>query len=210
MNAALKTITDNEADQLLERLYEGWITPKQQRNGIRNHLMALLMLDAGLRVGEVVSLLVTSLYIQDEPVHTLQINKNIAKKRAERLVPLTTRIRKAIKIMAEFWWEKDRECMMNPAFFGNDVCKPLTVRQVERIIKDASLSAFGREIHPHILRHTFATRLVATCPTRIVQTLLGHKSLQSTQVYTHPNNSHLKAAIDSIDCEKNGQNSQQT
>lgn len=210
MNATQKTITDDEANKLLNELLHHWGTIQQKRNGIRNQLITLLMLDAGLRVGEVVSLLVTSLYIQGEPVHTLQINKSIAKKRAERLVPLTTRIRDAIKIMAEFWWTENRECMMNPAFFGNDVCKPLTVRQVERIINTASFLAFGREIHPHILRHTFATRLVATCPTRIVQTLLGHKSLQSTQVYTHPNNSHLKAAIDSIDCEKNGQTSQQT
>lgn len=210
MNAALKTITNDEAGKLLTEVIHGWGTLTQRKNGIRNHLITLLMLDAGLRVGEVISLLVTDLWIQSEPVHTLQVNKYIAKKHAERLVPLTTRIRDGVKIMSEIWWEEARHCTMDYAFFGNNPCEHITVRQIERMIKQASFMAFGREIHPHVLRHTFATRLVATCPTRIVQTLLGHKSLQSTQVYTHPNNSHLKAAIDSIDCEKNGQTSQPT
>ncbi|GAH96402.1 unnamed protein product, partial [marine sediment metagenome] len=55
-----------------------------------------------------------------------------------------------------------------------------------------------REIHPHILRHTFATRLMSKTSMRVVQELLGHKNLSSTQIYTHPNNADLQEAIDSL------------
>jgi integrase/recombinase XerC len=53
-----------------------------------------------------------------------------------------------------------------------------------------------------MLRHTFATNLMRTTNARVVQQLLGHKNLSSTQIYTHPNQQDLKKAIDSLPGEK--------
>lgn len=76
---------------------------------------------------------------------------------------------------------------------------PISTRQVHRIVNFAFLKAIGKVVHPHMLRHTFATRLMRVTNSRIVQELLGHKKLTSTQIYTHPNSDDLKKAIDKMD-----------
>ncbi len=85
------------------------------------------------------------------------------------------------------------------AFYPDSPTHHITPRTIQRIIKKASFQAFGREIHPHVLRHTFASRLMRTTNIRIVQQLLGHKSIQSTQIYTHPNHDDLTTAIKSLE-----------
>jgi len=77
--------------------------------------------------------------------------------------------------------------------------RPLTTRQVERIIRTAALKSIGRPVHPHVLRHTFASKLMSVCNERIVQELLGHQSITSTQIYTHPNEDDKKKAIQDVE-----------
>ncbi|GAH73030.1 unnamed protein product [marine sediment metagenome] len=60
------------------------------------------------------------------------------------------------------------------------------------------MTSLGRPVHPHILRHTFASRLMRTTNARIVQELLGHQHLSTTQIYTHPNQDDLKKAIEQL------------
>jgi len=170
----------------------------QHRNGIRNYLMCLLMLDAGLRVGEVVKLKINDLYIAGSPVSSLQIRKEISKSKHERLLPLTGRIQETICLMYEKWW-MDFGCQGKGfAFYSMCSLHPLSTRQVQRIVERHSLLSIKRKIHPHVLRHTFGTRLMRQVNSRIVQTLLGHKNIQTTQVYTHPNNDDLTNAIERI------------
>jgi len=161
--------------------------------------MAVLMLDAGLRVGELVRLHQLDLAFADSISTSVLISADISKSRFERVVPLTSVAISAIRHMVEFFW-----CTGNPspdsfAFYQVDPLKPLTTRQVERIIRSAAMDAFNRPVHPHVLRHTFATRLMRTTNTRIVQKLLGHRRLSSTQVYTHPTQEDLQVAIKGID-----------
>ncbi|GAH69734.1 unnamed protein product, partial [marine sediment metagenome] len=53
--------------------------------------------------------------------------------------------------------------------------------------------------HPHMLRHTFASKLMRVTSMRTVQELLGHSSITSTQIYTHPNEDDKKKAIKGLD-----------
>lgn len=179
-----KTLTTEEQTKLIDAL------PNR-----RNQLMACLMLDAGLRVGEVVHLLQTDLVISDKPVTVLRLSKEDTKNKRERMIPLSVRIRHLIEVMHDFVWNHFDYDPANYAFYIYGPEKPITTRQVQRIIKSASLSALGRSIHPHMLRHTFATRLMQSSNIRVVQELLGHRDIRSTQIYTHPNHEDLTKAI---------------
>ena len=79
----------------------------------------------------------------------------------------------------------------------NNKAVPLSDKSFQNLIKKITLLAVGRPLSPHNLRHTFATNLCRVTNTRVVQELMGHANLQSTQVYTHPNKADLQKAIDS-------------
>jgi len=191
-------LTLDEQDRLLTALIREEPNAKRTNNGLRNYTMALLMLDAGLRVSEVSKLLVTDLWVEGASVTSLIVSKEIAKKHRERTIPVSARLQLAISHMGELDCPMPGNGTIAYAFFNSNTYLPLSPRQIQRIIKQAAIRSIGRPIHPHALRHTFATRLMRTSPIRIVQKLLGHASIQSTQIYTHPNDEDLKNAIKSI------------
>jgi len=164
--------------------------------------MALLMLDTGCRVGELVQLEQSQLIFNSTPVNSLTIFKHQAKNKHERTIPTSSRLRDALEQMSRQWWTTDHDRGTPYAFYATWCMRPLTVRQAQRIITSAGKLSIGRDIHPHLLRHTFATRLMTKTSMRVVQELLGHKNLSSTQIYTHPNSEDLKKAIDSLDKKK--------
>lgn len=205
-----KTLTYEETVKLLNVFALQYTTPTATRRAVRDYTMTLIMLDAGLRVSEVTKLLINDLIIQGEPVTTLCVRTAIAKRKHERLVPLTERLQYQISQMNKCVWSTLGYSSSNYAF-----CPPwhnvaLTPRQVQRMIAHASLVSIGRAIHPHVLRHTFASRLMRLTNTRVVQELLGHAHLSSTQIYTHPNEDDKKKAIDLLGSPKPNSISQQT
>lgn len=198
MKTQLKTLTPLECSQLLRCLQQpsnGNVPPRVYH---RNYTMALLMLDAGLRVGELIQLRQDQLWYINGPVGSLVIEKLQAKNKRERTIPVTLRLHDAIDRMHRDWWTADFQGAIQHAFFRSSCQYSLTTRQVQRIIKAAGAQSIGREIHPHILRHTFATRLMSKTSMRVVQDLLGHSNLTSTQIYTHPNNADKQEAIDQL------------
>lgn len=196
-----------EAYKLLNELAYHKDNTLDHKRSMRNFCMALLMLDAGLRVGEVVRLFQTDLIISGEPVTSLCISAKISKNKTQRIVPLSIRIRDSLKIMQALWWTNPEQNPVDYAFFPIVPTHHISTRQVQRIIKDAAIRALGRPIHPHVLRHTFASNLMRITNARVVQELLGHKQLSSTQVYCHPNQTDLTKAID--DLGKNSVNNSQ-
>lgn len=200
-----QVLSDVEAETLIQNLRTDCLMGKDGLDAFRNQMIGLLMLDAGLRVGEVVTLTISQLWLCNEPSKAVRVSAHLTKTGVTRTVPLSTRLQELARQMWSFLWYKDGKGPTDYAFYGNTKDKHISVRQVERIIKRVSLNCIGRPVHPHILRHTFATRLMRTASTRVVQELLGHKSLQSTQVYTHPNSEDLRNAIDSLN-----RNSQKT
>jgi len=83
---------------------------------------------------------------------------------------------------------------VSPALFLNRYGGKLTERSVQKMLeKYAKISGIGKRIHPHMLRHTFATHMLdGGADLRVVQELLGHANLSSTQIYTHVTKSQAK------------------
>lgn len=194
-----QTLTCLEAENLLLEFQRIAANRRKKCINIRNYTMALLMLDAGLRVGELVKLAHSDLWPNDQPAETLLIRSEIAKNKNERTVPLSLRIQRAIRQMDVQWWDREPEHPYLYAFYSHNPGRPLTTRQVERIINKAGVHVIGRNVHPHVLRHTFASRVMRTANIRVVQQLLGHTTLTSTQIYTHPNQEDKRNAIDQME-----------
>jgi site-specific recombinase XerD len=154
------------------------------------------MLETGLRVAELTHLEVGDLWYGDEPVENLVVRPAIAKRNEERTIPVSGKLNTAIRNIQAKHWALDGCNYTAYAFYMNSPKEKLTTRSVERIIKNAAALGFRKIVTPHTLRHTFATRILAKSNTRIVQTLLGHKCLSTTQRYLHPSAETLKAAID--------------
>ena len=193
------TINTTEQKQLLDELLYAPSLRQPEHTRIRNHCMALLMLDAGLRVGEVTRLLITDLLLGNEPVKALYLTGDHTKNHRERTIPLSTRLQKSINVMKDFAWRSLKTSPGAYAFWSYNCACPLSTRQVERIIRRAAISAFGRPIHPHVLRHTFASKLMRVTSAPVVKELLGHQNLSSTQVYTHPSEDDKTDAIKSAE-----------
>lgn len=193
-----KTLDANESNRLLQNLLTQHGSFGYNHLCVRNHTMARLMLDTGIRVGELVKLRIEDLYFGGGPVHNLIIHAGVAKNGKERIIPISERLCIALNGMHDHYWSKLSPDPQHYAFFCELPTLPLSVRQVERIISSAGMAATGRKITPHTLRHTFATKLMRKTSMRVVQELLGHAQLTSTQIYTHPNQEDLKNAIDSL------------
>jgi integrase/recombinase XerC len=197
-----KTLTDQEIDALFKALEAA------PRNALylRNYCIISLLYDCGLRVGELVQLRFSDFVCGHQMAQSLRIRGEIAKCGIERVIPLNIRAKGAI--LAYHIDELKRlQPHLNadpqgPSFFdrfafrsGLTSLEHLSTRQVERMVQQTGLIAIGREITPHSLRHSFGTRLAAVAQINVVRTLLGHKNLSSTQVYTHATTADLQAAI---------------
>jgi len=193
-----KTLTVEECRQLLEILSSRTGTPGQIRKGIRNQAVALLMLDAGLRVSETTGLRVSDLMFNGRPVTSLIVRAEIAKNHKERQIPVSERLAEALSLMDLNYWTPILPNSGAFAFIEGKSNKPICRRQVHRIIGKAAAKAFGRDVHPHMLRHTFASRLMRVTDMRTVQAMLGHSNITSTQIYTHPNETDKHSAIEKM------------
>jgi len=198
MQKTPKTLSGIEAEKLIEQLGKHTNTWSSKHKAARNKLIGLLMLEAGLRVGELSKLKVSDLIFATRPVTNLILSKEITKRNRERTVPLSERIQIAIDENYENLWLGSYPVILCWAFGGSKYSEHITIRQIQRIIENASIIALGKPIHPHILRHTFASRLMRITNIRVVQELLGHESLQTTQIYTHPNHDDLTNAINGL------------
>ena len=202
MNRPIKTLSPEQSDRLVACLQVSLGSSNNVSCVSRDQCMILLMLDAGLRVAEVSKLRRRDLWFGQGPVVDLTVPAEIAKNGIERIVPLSSRLREAIISLHETHWksqvfppEKDM------AFFGRDTFS-ITTRQIQRIVKTWTFAATGESFNPHALRHTFATRMMRRTSMRTVQMLLGHVSITSTQVYTHPDIQDLRRAVNGEDATK--------
>lgn len=157
--------------------------------GIRNKAMLELMYASGLRCSEVVNL---QLYNIDLNQMILLIH---GKGNKDRYVPFHEYARDwLIRYIEEARTNLMLKNEGHNFVFVNKFGNPLTNRGIEDII-DRITRQYDptKKIHPHTIRHSFATHLLnAGADIRTVQELLGHENLATTQIYTHITNDHLK------------------
>jgi integrase/recombinase XerC len=149
--------------------------------GARDRALLELLYATGLRVSELVGL-----RIEDVDLSARQV-RTVGKGRKERIVPFGRAAAEAVKA-----WLRERTAMRPsakdaPYLFLNARAGRLTDRSVRRVLDRALLAAeVPRHASPHALRHSFATHLLAAgADLRVIQELLGHASLSTTQKYTH-------------------------
>ncbi|WP_072659410.1 tyrosine recombinase XerC [Mariprofundus micogutta] len=143
----------------------------------RDLALLAVMYGCGLRVSEVVGL-----NLHDIDMHQFEL-RVFGKGRKERIVPLP---QGAIQYLQAYLAERIAPAE-EQAVFLNKYSKRLSVRSVQRMLKDRALTT-GADISvtPHRLRHSFATHLLAGgVDLRAIQELLGHASLATTERYTH-------------------------
>ena len=157
---------------------------------VRDRAILELLYSSGLRVSEVEGLNTDDLNIREALV------KARGKGKKERIVPVGGKAIEALKsylIERALFKKKKAIAGSDTALFLNKNGERLTNRQIRRIVvKYARLTGIEGQIGPHTLRHTFATHLlIGGADLRVIQELLGHSSLSTTQKYTHLDIGHL-------------------
>lgn len=146
---------------------------------IRNKAIIALLYSSGLRVGELVKLRPEDIYMS-----TMQVYVTKGKNHRDRFTILSAR---ALELLNEYWksYPVKREFLFVSL---DEPHEPLKVSGVEIMIRTVGKDA-GLHVHPHTLRHSFASHMIENgVPVSYVQSMLGHRCLESTQVYIHISN----------------------
>ncbi len=160
--------------------------------GQRNRAIIETLYSCGLRVSELVNLKITDLFFNDGLI------KVLGKGDKERLVPIG---KKAIKEISLYFHNrkglKKIDKKWENILFLNRNGGRLTREMIFTIVKRAAQAAgIKKTISPHTLRHSFATHLVERgADIRVVQEMLGHESILTTEIYTHLDRQYLKDTI---------------
>lgn len=186
-NKLVKTLTDSELESLITAPLS-----------ILHKTIITILADTGLRLAELCALQTSDLWLLGEPLNALEVRAEIAKNHESRVIPLSIRVTQCVAQLHDYLWSPHSAFAPHYAFFRSKPHLPLTHRNVQRIISNAGYYTLHKKVTPHMLRHTFATRLMRRVNIRVVQALLGHKSLSSTQIYTHPATQDLQDAIDAL------------
>jgi integrase/recombinase XerC len=180
----------------------GLLNSVKEKLGLRNSMMLRVFLFTGVRVSELCGLKIDDVFFGGKVKAYLTVSSAIAKLGAAREVPLNDKLRNDLQAYyQDKIYSGHTESVLPgcPLFTQHkNTVAPLTPRQVQRVVKMAGESIGIPDLHPHALRHTFATALMRITDMRTVQSLLGHKSLQSTQIYTHPSSDDMTKAVNGL------------
>ncbi|MBA7608303.1 Tyrosine recombinase XerD [subsurface metagenome] len=168
-------------------------------NSTRDYTMIFLALSTGLRCSELIGLFIEDIAPFGDVGTVLTVPSRIAKRKVKREIPLNHETRNILTAWLKIRKSIDR--ILTPSSFlftSRNTNKPLSTRDFQRIVKRISTAVLGRSITPHVLRHTFATQVLKQSNTRVVQKLLGHARVQTTEIYTHINSEDTRAAVDKI------------
>ncbi|MHA1994199.1 MAG: site-specific tyrosine recombinase/integron integrase [Candidatus Hodarchaeales archaeon] len=174
-----KTISVEETLQLLR-------TP----DNIRDRTILFLLYGTGMRVSELSNLNIDCVDLDNRMLRIIGGKGN-----KDRLIPLPDVL---IPIIEEYM-ENRRQDSLTSALILNRSGDRLTSRSIQRLVKKYREQADlqDKKLTPHTLRHAFATHLLAnSVDIRVIQELLGHASLSTTQLYTHVSLAHLRKSYD--------------
>ena len=152
--------------------------------GLRDKAILEIMYGCGLRVSEVVGMKISCLYLKEGFVRV------VGKGDKERLVPIGEMAVDAVQAYVEARpaaadAESDDILFLNR--FGRSLSRQSVFKMIQR---QALLAGIRKEVSPHTFRHSFATHLVENgADLRVVQEMLGHESITTTEIYTHVDSS---------------------
>ncbi|OHR19451.1 tyrosine recombinase XerC [Corynebacterium sp. HMSC034A01] len=187
VNRPLPTVVKGErAGELVEA---GTADDAHPAEYLRDRAMLELLYATGIRVGELTGLNLGDVDLARGLAHVT------GKGNKQRVVPFGDEAAAAVSE----WLEFGREELAGdtPAMFVGSRGGRIDQRQVRRIVERAGQRAGVEDVSPHTLRHTTATHMLeGGADLRVVQEMLGHTSLQTTQIYTHVSAQRLKRVYD--------------
>jgi integrase/recombinase XerC len=177
------SLTPDEAAQLLDGKDEGDLA-------LRDKALFELIYSSGLRLAEAVGLDPPDVDLRERTVRVT------GKGSKTRVVPVGAQAAQAIEA-----WLAARAVLARPgetALFVNQAGRRIGPRSVQTALKALAVArGLTRNVHPHVLRHSFASHVLQSSgDLRAVQELLGHASISTTQVYTHLDYQHLAKVYD--------------
>ena len=172
-----------------------------------------MLYSCGLRVSELITLKLSDLFFEDSFIRV------VGKGDKQRLVPISPDAIDAVKCYLEWRWQVLQRAKpgrgkhkvsnnlkvsteSNSLLFINRRGGKLSREMVFLIVKDAaSVAGIDKSISPHTFRHSFATHLIENgADLRVVQQMLGHESILTTEIYTHVSKqAWMKDILDAID-----------
>jgi site-specific recombinase XerD len=159
-------------------------------SNLRDRAVLYLLYGTGMRVSELSDLNIENLDLKDKIIRIVEGKGN-----KDRLIPLPDSI---VPILEEYL-EARRKDKDTSALILNRSGQRLTSRSIQRLVKKykEQVNLQEKKVTPHTLRHAFATHLLAnSVDIRVIQELLGHASLSTTQLYTHVSLAHLRKSYD--------------
>ena len=179
-----ETITVEQAFELLDQPFPS--TPV----GLRDHAMLEVLYGCGLRVSELCGLDVSECYLDEGFVRIL------GKGSKERLAPIVGSAVSALETYLQLGRPTlSATCSADDAdavFYGTRGSR-ITRQIVHRVVERAGTAVGIVGLHPHTLRHAFATHMLAGgADLRVLQEMLGHSDISTTQIYTHVDREHIR------------------
>ncbi len=177
-----KTLNENEVELLLESI--GTDTPL----GMRDRAILELLYASGLRLSEIINALLENMYLEEGFIRVT------GKGNKTRVIPVGKRARQTI----EHYLQSGRPKLVKPKtsshIFISVRGTKLSASRIWQIVRErAKRAGLGNSVHPHQLRHSFATHLLSGgADLRIIQEMLGHADISTTQIYTHVDERRLK------------------
>lgn len=159
--------------------------------GIRDYAVLEILYSCGLRVSEASNLQINQINEQEEIINIL------GKGKKERIVPIRKSALKAVKTYINEVRNKHLVIDNKAVFIGKNGKRMSRQALYNIVVNNAKLAGIQKEIHPHTLRHSFATHLLDNgADLRVVQELLGHTNIGTTQIYTHVTTKTLVKSYD--------------
>jgi len=164
--------------------------------GMRNSIMLYLLYVSGMRVSELINLTVHDINFETGFISVL------GKGGKQRMIPIPFAMIDLLKnyilsLHNDFFIHKNNKSYVFPIIYGKKV-KPLSRQSCWIILKRLCMQAgIKKSVSPHQLRHSFATHMLEKgADLRSLQVLLGHENINTVQIYTHVESSHLRIIYD--------------
>jgi len=187
-------LNEQEVNNLIETSYQD-----SSPEGLRLTALLEVLYASGMRVSELVSLKISDIQTKNNDIHLKPYIIVNGKGEKERLVVIHNKaieaIQKYLKNLSEFTNEKNEKWLF-PSKIAKEghITRQYFGKLLKKIAIDSNIDP--SKLSPHKIRHSFATHLLNHgADLRVIQELLGHKDIGTTQIYTHVSNDQLKSVV---------------